>query len=897
LAISYVLTAMNNTKNWKALWVSLVFLCPFTLAANPDPLQEKIVSTVRVTESIRIDGILNEKVWQSGGSSDFIMSDPTDGGQPTERTLVWVAYDEKALYVAARLYDSQPELIKSRLGRRDDYVESDWFQFSVDPYFDRRSGYQFAVNPAGSIVDWTLSNDVDMDDTWDGVWEWQVVIDKEGWSVEMKIPFDQLRFPKKEEYTWGVNFQRTIKRKNETVGLIWVPKEDTAYVSRFARLEGIKGIRPGRHIEFLPYTVAQAKFSPEEPGNPFQTGEQGRGNVGFDLKVGLKSNLTLDVTVNPDFGQVEVDPAVLNLSDYETYYNEKRPFFIESANIFDGFGSGGVHLNANINWPQPTFFYSRRIGRAPQGYVSQGDYVNYPDRSSILGALKLTGNLGKGWNFGFINALTAREYAEIDTAGNRSQQEVEPFTYYGVLRGLKEFNQGDTGFGFIATSVLRDIDNDELASFLNDKAFSLAVDGWTTLDKKRGWVINGWFGATRLEGSRSSILDRQYSSLHYFQRPDAGHVEVEEQATSLSGWGGRMNLAKQKGRFFLLLSLGALSPGFDPTDVGFQYDASDIISGSLLLAYRWPHPGKVFRNVMLFAGPFRTYDFGGNKTWDGVLLNAETQFLNYWNFNTMLAYNPQTVSKDLTRGGPLALVAPGYQVDANIDSDNRKPIVLSAYGSLYNRPDWGDSSWHTGISLRWKPKSNISFSFGPEYGIQDTSYQWVDKFDDQLMTDTFGARYVFGRIYQRTLAAEIRLDWTFTPRLSLQVYLQPFLAVGEYGEFKELAHPKSLDYNVFGQGDSTITFNDSIYTVDPDGPGPASAFSFDNPDFNYKSLRGTIVLRWEYRPGSLFYLVWTQNRADFAHPGDFNFGRDLGDLFGAPGDNIFLLKITYRFKI
>jgi hypothetical protein len=865
-------------------------------AKVPKPQEQKTVKAIQADQPIVLDGILNEKIWQQEGSSDFLQSDPHDGGQPTEKTEVWVAYDEKAIYVAARLYDSQPELITRRLGRRDDFVDSDWFIFAADPYYDRRSGYQFAVNPSGSIVDWTLYNDTYEDDTWDGVWEWKVSTDDKGWCVEMRIPYNQLRFPKKDEYVWGVDFQRIIKRKNEKVAFVWIPKEDIAYVSRFAKLVGINNIRPGRHLEFLPYTVGQAGFSPAEANNPFKTGEKYLANAGFDLKVGLKSNLTLDTTLNPDFGQVEVDPAVINLSAYETYYQEKRPFFIEGSNIFDEFGRGGMALNVNINWPQPTLFYSRRIGRAPQGYVTQDGYEDFPDRTTILGAFKLTGKVAKGWNLSFVNALTAREYAEIDSSGERFQEEVEPFSYYGVLRTQKEFKEGQHGIGFLATSVIRDLRNDNLAGILNKRAFSLAVDGWSFLDKNRNWVIGGWFGGTRVEGSQEEILSLQLSSLHYFQRPDATQVEVDENATSLSGWGGRFSLEKQKGRFLMQAALGILSPGFDPNDIGFQFGSSDIINADLLLAYRWPHPGKVFRNIMIYAGPFRNYDFGGNKNWDGVLAAAEGEFLNYWGFQTMVAYNPETVSKNLTRGGPLALLPPGYQIDLSFYSDSRKSIVLSAYESFYKRPS-ESYQWSAGVNLRWKPRSNISFSFGPGYYVEDAYLQWVERVDDSLMTETYGARYVFGSIYQRVLSADVRLNWTFTPKLSLQLYLQPFLAVGQYDEFKELARPKSFEYNIYGEGNSTTTFADDIYTVDPDGPGPAPEFSFSNPDFNYKSFRGTTVLRWEYLPGSTLYFVWTQNRADYSNPGDLKLGRDLGDLFTASGDNIFLVKVSYRWNI
>jgi hypothetical protein len=883
--------------------VIAALVIPLFLAAREKPgkqekkaPEQKIVHAIRADEPIKIDGVLNEKAWQGEGDIDFVQSEPVDGGQPSERTQVWVAFDNANLYIAGMLYDSDPQSIKKLLGRRDSQVESDWFTFAVDPYYDRRTGYEFSVNPAGSIMDTALSNDVSEDETWDGVWEWKAKVNDQGWAVEMRIPLNQLRFPKKDEYIWGVNFRRTIMRKHEKVSFVWVPKEEIAYVSRFARLENIQDIHPGRHVELLPYTVGQAQFKPAVDGNPFQTGHRYQGNFGFDLKVGLQSNLTMDATVNPDFGQVEVDPAVVNLSAYETYYEEKRPFFIEGASIFDGFGRGGVYINANLNWPNPTFFYSRRIGRAPQGEVTENGNVNFPDRTTILGAAKVTGKLGGGWNLGFLNALTSREFAQIDILGNRFNQEVEPFTYYGVFRAQKDINQGQRGFGIIGTSVVRNLQDEPLRDILHKNAFSLAADGWTFLDKNRNWVVGGWFGGTRIEGSPGDILRLQYSSMHYYQRPDAGHVEVNPNATSLSGWGARFSLAKQQGRFLFLSAIGILSPGFNPNDLGFQYSMSDKINISFLPAYQWTKPGKVLRYAILFGGPFRNYDFGGNKTWDGYVLALQGQFLNYWSFETMLAYNPRTISNNLTRGGPLALIPAGYQVDLRFESDGRKALVLEGNGSLYRRPSEG-TEWFGQLSLRWKPRSNISVSFGPQYSLSKSEIQWVSKVEDPLMAETYGARYVFGRIDQRTVSSEIRLNWIFTPKLTLQLYLQPFIAVGSYDRFKELARPKTYDYHVYGDGNSTVMYADGQYTVDPDGDGPADAFSFWNPDFNYKSLRGTVVLRWEYLPGSLLYLVWTQDRADYAYPGDFELRRDLGNLFSAPGDNIFLVKFSYRWDL
>jgi len=885
-----------NLPMKKILFVLLMAVVPLYSAVKmveapePDP-----VKAAEAKEPIKIDGILDEKAWENEGFSGFVQTDPIDGSRPSEKTRVWIAYDQESLYVAAFLYDSKPELIQGRLGRRDDFVDSDWFIFAVDPYLDRRTGYQFAVNPSGSIVDWTLYNDTSQDTTWNGVWDWASHINDQGWCVEMKIPFDQLRFPKKDEYIWGVNFNRVILRKNEKITYAWVPKEESAYVSRFAELRGIQGIDPGMHIEVLPYAVSQGRFSPNQPGNPFETGSEFLGDAGFNFKLGLKSNLTLDAAVNPDFGQVEVDPAVINLSAYETYYEEKRPFFIEGANIFNAFGRGGMHMNFNINWPSPRFFYSRRIGRAPQGNVTRSGYVDYPEASTILGAFKLTGKVLNGWDIGFINALTSREYADIDSGGIRSQEEVEPLTYYGTLRIQKDFNEGAQGIGLMASSVNRDLENQSLDSLLNRNAFSLGIDAWSYLDKNRTWVVTGWAGGTRMEGSPTAISRLQRSPLHYYQRPDASHVSVDENATSLNGWGGRFSLAKQRGNFVMNLALGALSPGFDPNDIGFQSMASDVINGHLIAGYIQPHPGKFFRNWLLFGGSFANYDFGGNNIWKGALFSFQGQFLNYWNFNTMVAYNPETYSKTLTRGGPLAVVPYGYQVDVGFSSDSRKPVVLSMTNSLYDRPQQG-FNLRSSVSLKWKPLSSLSLSIGPGVSLRESDVQWVTRVRDPLMTETYGTRYVFGKIKQDTLFTEIRLNWTFTPRLTLQLFLQPFLAVGQYSEFKELSEPSSYEYHTYGEGDSSIRYENGYYQVDPDGAGPASEFSFPDPDFNLKSLRGTMVFRWEYHPGSTLYLVWTQNRADYSHPGNLSFGRDLRDLFTAPGDNIFLIKVSYRWN-
>jgi len=620
-------------------------------------------------------------------------------------------------------------------------------------------------------------------------------------------------------------------------------------------------------------------------------------NGGIDMKISLKSNLMLDLTVNPDFGQVEVDPARINLSASESYFHEKRLFFIEGASIFN-FGRGGSNRNIHTNYSSPRFFYSRRIGRAPQGEVDSDGYVQYPEWSTILGAAKITGKIGNGWNIGFLSAMTQREYANVDLEGERWREEVEPSTYYGIVRAQKEFNSGRQGLGFISTAAVRNLRTESLREILNHSAYSFAMDGWTFLDKDKTWVINGWFGGTRVTGSKEKITDLQESYPHYFQRPDAKHVSIDPEATSLSGWAGRVAINKQHGNFIVNASLNAISPGFDSRDLGFQW-GGDIINGHLMLGYRSFKPGKIFRRWRVDLYTQRNYDFGGNKIGEQRLrFVGSATFLNYWSMFSLVSYNPSRWNKELTRGGPLTRQPANTWGEIGFHSDNRQPLVFELfhffnYGTGYRQS--------IGISggLRWKPSSNISVSVFPRFEDEKETAQYVTEIEDDLMTDTYGNRYVFGTMKQKTVVCNIRFNWVFSPKFSLQAFIQPYISVGDYYDYKELARARSFEFNRYGENGSTMDYDEEslIYMVDPDGDGAAPVFEFDNPDFNYKSLRGTVVLRWEYSPGSTIYAVWTQNRLDERHPGDFCLGRDLGDLLKAQGDDIFMIKFAYRFKI
>ncbi|MCI0558196.1 MAG: carbohydrate binding family 9 domain-containing protein, partial [Nitrososphaera sp.] len=520
---------MKRTRAFLAL-LCLMFYSTLFAQNGASRLQ---VSAARATDAIIIDGYLNEAVWRGTSFTAFKQRDPNQGEEPTEKTEVWVAYDDAALYIAARMYDSSPDSIMSVLGRRDDYVTADWFVAFIDSYYDKRNGFFFMVSAAGTLIDGTMYND-DWDDwSWDGVWEAGTTIDNQGWTAEFRIPYSQLRFHDQDKYTWGINFKREIGRKNETDYLAYTPRKESGFVSRFGDLVGIEKVTPPQRVEVLPYVNTRAEYSPRVDGNPFKDRSKYLPGMGADVKIGLGSNLTLDATINPDFGQVEVDPAVVNLSDVESYFEEKRPFFVEGANTFS-FGRGGASSFWGFNSSIPTIFYSRRIGRAPQGRAN-GDYVDSPVGAHIIGAGKISGKVWDGWNVGMIHAVTAREFAQVQTAGVRSESEVEPASYYGIARLQRDFNDGKQGFGVISTFTNRFFDDQRLADQINGSALVTGVDGWTFLDTSKTYVVTGWLAASHITGTTKRILSLQQSSQHYFQRPDATHLDIDSSATSLTG--------------------------------------------------------------------------------------------------------------------------------------------------------------------------------------------------------------------------------------------------------------------------------------------------------------------------------------------------------------------------
>ena len=858
------------------------------------------VRAVRLTSPVVIDGRLDEAAWRSAPAvTRFTQRDPVEGGVPRESTWVWVAYDDRALYVAARLWDSRPDSIVAQLVRRDVSTASDRFFLYLDTYHDRRSGYYFGINAAGVLMDGTLFNDSQSDASWDGVWDARARREgapgAAGWTCEFRIPISQMRSRAGAEQVWGINFKRCITRLSEVDYLVPLSKKVSGFVSRFPDLVGFEPGRRGRNVELLPYTTGKAEYLVHDPGDPFNDGSRYTPGMGADLRAGVGNNLTLNATVNPDFGQVEVDPAVVNLSDVESYFEEKRPFFTENARIFS-FGQEGAASYWNLGWPSPRFFYSRRVGRAPQGGVpARAEFSEVPMATHILGAAKLTGKPSEGFDFGMLQAVTSREDARYQLGGSESRSVVEPLTYYGVARGLKQMKGGYNGLGVLTTLVQRRFGGDRLADAMNRQSLMAGLDGWHFLDRKKLWVLSGWAGMSRVAGTEQRMIDVQRSSLHYLQRPDARKLGVDSTATSLTGYGARLWLNKQEGNVVFNSAIGMLSPKFDVNDVGYMSQA-DATNGHAGIGYKWTEPNAWRKDMSMVGIVTATGNRDGDLTSKGLYLNPTITFANDWTINP--EYFPFLPAKNdrRTRGGPIMSEPASTWWQLSFDSDPRRKTTWHLVTSATDAPSVNTHYLSLSPSVEWKPVPNFTMSVGPglDRALEDAQYVTKVAAPGEVPADFGGRRYVFARLDQTTLSANLRFDVSFTRNLTFQTYIQPLISAGRYSDFKELARAGSYGFIHYGH-DHGSTYDPATGIVDPGGGG--ARFAVPDPSFNIKSLRGNAVLRWEYRPGSVLYFVWTQERADFEPLGDLRFGPSTRRLLDAQANDIFLVKATYHLNL
>ena len=837
----------------------VLLLClPVIVLAQDRP----VFRAVRAQQAPVVDGDLSDAVWQNAPEmTGFTQRDPNEGQPATQQTRIKAAYTEEAIYFAAVMEDVQRAT--PLLARRDsDLNNGDYIRISIDSQHDRQNGAAFVVNASNVQMDMILYNDIYDDISWDAVWDSAAKITEKGWVAEVRIPYSQLRFPAKDVHTWGLNVSRWNARIRESSRLVHTPKTESGFVSRFADLEGIEGVKPKRGFEIMPYGVARTDLH-SRASNPFVQASSHRMDAGVDIKYGLTSTLTLTGTINPDFGQVEVDPAVLNLSQFETSFPEKRPFFTEGASVFR-FGNGPANSRWGFNMWFPTFFYSRRIGRAPQGSIAEADYTDAPGETTILGAAKVTGKVGKGWTVGLFDAVTDAEDAwyRIDKLGEVGTKTVEPMTNYLVARAMKEYGK-DSRAGFMFTSVNRRL-TDNLDGAMRESAYFGGVDGYTRF-KDKAWILEWLAGGSLVQGSEESIARTQRSAARYYDRPDAGHVEYDPTRTSLTGWMSRAMLAKQTGRWRPNVQVQLLSPGLEINDIGFL-PRTDVVSSHALIHYLNTDATKYTREISGWVAKYQNWNFDGDLIANGVASNIYVQLKNYWSMYMWAGGNPERISDQMTRGGPL-MVNPSYRyVGGGFGSDSRRRFSVSVEGERFT-DGLGGSSAFLWSSLTYRPTPAIRVSLTPTFSTRDERAQYVTWMNDPAATETYGKRYVFATLDQRTLDVGVRTEWTMSARLSMQLYLQPFIASGDYHDYKYLARART---------------NDFTPTED-----------LGNNDFNFRSVRGSAVVRWEFRPGSAMYVVWNENRSEVASVGDFRPRRDFSALPNAPSQDVFLVKFSY----
>ncbi len=840
--------------------------------------------------SMIIDGRLDEPIWQDCRQNEaFTQRQPTNGEEAQFATEFCVAYDQHALFVAIRAFDPEPEHIVHLLTRRDELSAADWVWIAIDGKRDRRNAFTFALNASGVQRDIAIYNDGAQEDaSWRAVWQSATRIDDRGWTAEYRLPFSELRFNNTLEApgTWGFQVGRMVQRTQEES--YWAPRPITTrqQVSVFGVLTNLRNIRGSGVLVLTPQVLVGVANEPQ-----FTPSTRLTNNFSADFQYGLTNNFTLTGTLNPDFGQVEADPSIVNLTAQENFFAEKRPFFLEGLDLFRmslSQGGGGI---------QEELFYSRRIGAPPHtGAVNaDGSPARTPANTSIYGAAKLSGSTANGWSVGAVNAITAKESVtlpgtEASTQNNNATQVLEPLTSYTVLGVQKTLRNGRSNISGLLTGVQRKLSGTDL-NWLHSQAYTggLSLDHRFSNDE---WLFQARLLGSYVQGSPEALLRTQRSSLRYFQRPDSTHVRLNPNRTSMSGMGAQYKLVRFSGQTWRGGLGGQLrSPGFEANDLGFQQNA-DLARQWLWLQRRNDNPGPVLRDWSVNLNAWTEMNYEGERKSLGTSLRLSGRLLNYWGGVASIGYEDNTLWVDTLRGGPALRGYPAIRGWGTINSDARKP-VRGALGLQAARSTWGDT-WTVNVFSEafFQASSNLDIRLGPFFSLRRDGRQYVGTSRD----DTNGLHYIVGKIDQKTLGLTFRLNYTFSPNLSLQVYAQPFLSAGEYLHYKEAADTRAADPRQrFRRLRTRASPLGDLLFVDFNNPDKPN-FQFNSGDFGFRQLRSNVVLRWEYLPGSILFAVWSHARTSADGNGVFNISNDLQSLLSQAGDDVFLVKVSYRFS-
>lgn len=854
--------------------------------------EKKQYTATRIITPPVINGILDDEAWESGiWAGEFTQNQPYSGRPESQRTEFKILFDDNNLYVAIKAYDTSPDSIVNRLSRRDQQ-DGDLVGIIIDSFHDLRTGFLFGVSSTGVKYDQMMTNDGQNNDpTWDPNWWVKTSINSDGWIAEMKIPFSQVRFEKNSGDVWGFDVGRVLYRKNETSYWQYIPKDASGLMHLFGELHGLEQIKPRKIFDVTPYGVARTETFQSVSDNPFLSkGKLSSLNGGIDAKIGVTNNLTMDLTINPDFGQVEADPSEVNLSAYETFFTEKRPFFIEGSNITNfglGVGDGDIG-NDNL-------FYSRRIGRRPLGYpdLKEGWNADVPVQSTILGAAKLTGKTKNGLSLGFVEVLTARMQAEIDTIGGRMTETVEPLTNYFVGRVQKDINNGNTLIGGILTSTNRELDS-YVSDFMHKAAYTGGADFTQYFDAKN-WMFNFVASYSLVEGSRKAIENTQKSSAHYFQRPDNNYSILDTNRTSLAGSGGRIQIMKLNGHWNFQSATTWRTPGFDANDLGYTRQADQIFS-VLWAQYNQYEPRGIYRKYNINWDVYSAWNFGARNIARGFEWNANMDLKNFWNIWAGGALRSSTLDQTILRGGPMMETPGNVTGRLGFTTDNREMLVLNASVNCTQGLENSSRSFGAGFGISYKPTNWLVVSFTPGFSKSYSELQYVTglKINNE-------DKYIFASIDRKTFNTSFRVNLNLSPNLTLQYWGQPFFATGRYYDHKLITSPVADNYRdrfkIYSQ--NQITLKGNTYNIDENSDGSVD-YSFDNKDFNIQEFLSNLVIRWEYKPGSSVYLVWSQTRSSSNSSDNMDILNDMGKLFNTTDNkphNVFLIKFSYRFGL
>ena len=830
-----------------------------------------------------IDGLLDDQGWEvAEWTSNFTEFEPDNATPPAQKTKFRIVYDKKFLYIGVRCYDTEPSKIEKRLARRDNFA-GDWIEINIDSYNDKRTAFSFTVTAAGVKNDEFISqNGENWDESWNPIWYTAANIDDEGWTAEMKIPFSQLKFGKQKEQIWGVQMHRRLFREEERSLWQHVPQDTPGWVSEYGELRGLKDIQPQRQLEIQPFIVNQLDTYPKEAGNPFRDGSDFILNGGLDAKIGITNDLTLDLTVNPDFGQVDADPGAIALDGFQIFFQERRPFFVENKNIFD---YEFADRNDNL-------FYSRRIGREPQGQanLASGEFSDQPNNTTILGAAKFSGKTKTGWSLGLLESVTGKMFAEVDTNGERRQELVEPLTNYLVGRAQKDFNNRNSYIGGIFTATNRKLESN--LEFLRKAAYTGGFDfkhNW----KERNYYLEGNIVTSHVIGSEEAITNTQNSITHLFQRVDAEHVEVDPNRTSLTGTGGKLEIGKAGGGNWRYEG-GVIwrSPELELNDVGFLRQA-DLIKQYLEVRRLFLKPTNFYRRMQFGLEQYTTYDFEGNYNRIQYQFEGFINYKNNWWTEIGGAHKPRIFSNTVLRGGPRWRWSDENFGYLFFGSDQRKKFNFTLGYVNSQAAEDNFSLERYVIRFRYQPFDAFSLSAVIEYEENPNRTQYVDELAFNGIP-----RYITANIDQRTFATSLRFNYSLNPNLSIQFYGQPFISRGTYTDFNYVNDPiaEKLDNRVtlYNTGQITKTNNSGSYFVDENLDGNID-YEIADPDFSFVQFRSNLVLRWEYIPGSEIFLVWSQGVTGFGDPME-SLGSSLdAQILDQKMDNTFLIKATYRF--